>query len=257
MRPRERSVAVDGLEFNVAVGGDEDAPTLLLLHGLAARWQVFAPVLAPLAKSWRLVAPDLRGHGKSDRTPGGRYRLEDFVDDVRGVLSATTDGPVAVWGHSLGGWIGLWLAAREPQRVRGLVVGDAAIYPRDLSPDAAVSYLADLPMVMRSLATSLRQLDAGVTDSLRRHVLTAGYRPERLLPHVSCPVLLLQGDPAERSLMSGEDVQHALRLLPDARHELLPGVGHGLHIQAPDDVLAVVTPFLQALPRVRPFGDAR
>jgi pimeloyl-ACP methyl ester carboxylesterase len=220
-------------------------PPIVLLHGLGARWQVFQPLMLRLADGWQLTAPDFRGHGRSGRTPGS-YRLAEFRADAVRVITAATEPPLVVYGHSLGGWVGLTVAAEHPELVRALVVADSAIYPEHLDPDLAVSYLADLPIALRSLAKSLNQLDPDVMAHFRDGRLTGDYRPDDLLPRVACPTLLLQGDPARDALMSDADVERALALLPDGRHVRFDGLGHGLHVEDTDAVVAAVRPFLDA-----------
>jgi pimeloyl-ACP methyl ester carboxylesterase len=218
---------------------------VLLLHGLGARWQVFAPLFAGLREHAHLYALDFRGHGISGRTPG-HYRIEDYVDDALALLDHIGE-PVAVYGHSLGGWVALSLAAARPADVRGVVVAESAIFPEDIDPDLAISYLADLPLALRSVAKSLRQLDPEVMVQFRDGRLIEHYDPAALLPRVTCPVLLLQGDPAKDGLMTDADVKRALGLLPKGAHVRLDGLGHGFHVEDAQRVLDLVIPFLQAL----------
>lgn len=244
MRPVERQLDVGGLELNYGQGGPEDRPSLLLLHGLAARWQVFGPLLPPLLRDWRITAPDLRGHGSSGRAADG-YRLGDFTADVRALLSDGNAGPALVYGHSLGGWVGLCLAAETPDAVRGLVVADTAIYPEYIDPDYIVSYLADMPIAMRSLAKAQEQFDDAIMRSFHAGQLLADYDPDAVLGKITCPVLLLQADPERDGLMSDADVERARALVPSLRHVPFPGVGHAIHIEETAGVLDVVVPFLE------------
>jgi pimeloyl-ACP methyl ester carboxylesterase len=220
-----------------------DGPTVLLLHGLGARWQVFGPLLVGLRGQGHLFAPDFRGHGQSGRTPG-HYRLEDYVADAMAVLRRIPK-PVIIYGHSLGGWVALALAAACPSEVSGIIVADSAIHPENISPDLAVSYLAELPLALRSLAKSLSQLDPEVMEHFRDGRLTAGYDPVTLLPRVSCPVLLLQGDTTRDALMTDHDVRSALSLLPDGTAVRIEGAGHGLHVEDAGQVLDLLLPFIK------------
>lgn len=248
MKPTQHRLAAStGVELNYAESGPPDAPALVLLHGLAARWQAFGPLLPAFVQDWKVLAPDMRGHGQSGRAQDG-YRLADFAEDVRVLLRERELGPAALYGHSLGGWVALWLAAHHQDLVRGLVLADTAIYPEGIDPDYAVSYLADLPIALRSLATSLRQLDPAVMEAFRDGSLLAGYDADTLLHAAACPLLLLQADPSEDGLMSDDDAQRALETRPDARHVRFDGMGHALHIEDASRVLEVVTPFLRSLP---------
>ncbi len=235
--------------LNYAVG-QPNGPQMVLLHGLAARWQTFMPLVPALSQDWHLFLLDLRGHGLSDRTPG-HYQVPDFAGDAVAFIEAVTTPPVVVYGHSLGGWIALDIAARRPELVRAAIVGDSAIYTDHLDPDAAISYLSNLPIAMRSLAKSLTQLDPSAMDAFHSGEMMVGYEPETILPMVSCPVLLLQADPACGGLMTDGDVERALALLKDGKHVAFPGFGHGLHVDNADPVLQAVTEFLATVPDTR------
>lgn len=244
MRPVERQLAVGGLELNYGDGGPDDRPNLLLLHGLAARWQVFGPLLPPLLSDWHITAPDLRGHGKSGRALDG-YRLGDFTADVHALLCDRDAAPALVYGHSLGGWLGLCLAAETPDAVGGLVVADTAIYPEDIDPDYIVSYFADMPIAMRSMAKAQEQFDDAIMASFHAGQLLADYDPDAVLARITCPLLLLQADPKRDGLMSDTDVERARALVPGLRHVQFAGAGHAIHIEDTAGVLDVVVPFLE------------
>ena len=76
---------------------------------------------------WHVHALDLRGHGLSARVPS-QYRLVDYADDVMQFIEARFDAGPVVYGASLGGMIGILVAARHPERVRALIVGDSLLY---------------------------------------------------------------------------------------------------------------------------------
>ena len=98
---------------------------LVLLHGGNARWQAFDSILADMA-AWDIYAPDFRGHGKSDWATGS-YRLQDYTDDIVALLQEKVRRPVCLFGHSLGGIVGVMVAAQYPEGVQALVVGDAPL----------------------------------------------------------------------------------------------------------------------------------
>ncbi|MFI8972859.1 alpha/beta fold hydrolase [Nocardia asteroides] len=105
--------------------GPADGPVVLALHGLTGhgnRWETLATEHLPQA---RVIAPDLRGHGRSSSLPP--WDFETIVDDLAALVRAETDGPVVVAGHSFGGAAGIHLARRHPELVRALVLLDPAI----------------------------------------------------------------------------------------------------------------------------------
>jgi pimeloyl-ACP methyl ester carboxylesterase len=106
--------------------GPASGPPLVLLHGGSARWQAFDSIIPDLARDWHLYAPDLRGHGQSGRT-SGRYRLQDYTDDMIAFLRQRLTEPAIVIGHSLGGMVALLAAAQCPTCVRAVIVGDSPL----------------------------------------------------------------------------------------------------------------------------------
>lgn len=246
--PRPTGHRLDGQNPAIAYGRTStDGPPLVLLHGLGARWQVFQPLMVMLEGQFQQYAPDLRGHGMSGRTPG-HYNAHDFVADTVRFIEATSDGPVSLYGHSLGGWIALMVAAEHPDLVRALIIADSALYPADLDSQVVLSYLADVPIAMRSLAKSLDQLDPAVMTQFRDGSMLADYVPSKLLSQVTCRTLLIQGDQSQGALMSAADVARAMSLLRAGKHAFLKGVGHALHVEDTEAVAAEVRSFLDPSP---------
>jgi pimeloyl-ACP methyl ester carboxylesterase len=102
--------------------GPRRAPTLVLLHGLAAtaalNWDACIPALA---ERYRVLAPDHRGHGRGIRC-GGNFRLEDCADDVAALIEQEVGGPALVAGYSMGGPITQLLCGRHPRLVAGMIL---------------------------------------------------------------------------------------------------------------------------------------
>jgi pimeloyl-ACP methyl ester carboxylesterase len=99
------------------------SPPILALHGLASNARWWDLVAARLSPRWRVLAPDLRGHGRSDRPEAG-YSFAEVVDDLRGLCDAASLERVLVAGHSWGASVALWFAAALPERVLGCVCVD-------------------------------------------------------------------------------------------------------------------------------------
>lgn len=98
------------------------------------------------------------------------------------------------------------------------------------------------------LATNLYQIDPDTQAALfeRFDQIAAGYAPYTLLPQIRCPVLLLQADPTLGGLMTNEEVDQALQLLPDPHHVQLAGVDHALHHIHPAPVAAALQSFFSS-----------
>jgi pimeloyl-ACP methyl ester carboxylesterase len=130
------NLTVGGLSFSVEDTGG-DGPSVLLLHGFPdskALWRHQIPALA--AAGYRVIAPDLRGFGASDRPEGvEHYRMELLAGDVLGILDALDIGSATVVGHDWGSALGWGLAGLAPERVGRFValsVGHPSTYMADL-----------------------------------------------------------------------------------------------------------------------------
>ena len=103
------------------------SPAVLRLPGWSASAGIkFVPVYARLAESYRVIAPDLRGHGRGMRSMEP-FSLEDCADDAAALLDQLGAGRVIVVGYSMGGPVGLLLAQRHPERVAALVMQATAL----------------------------------------------------------------------------------------------------------------------------------
>jgi 3-oxoadipate enol-lactonase len=124
-----------------------EAPPVVLLHGIATTGGLmWFATMSQLGEEFRVLAPDVRGHGRS--SCDGRFRLADAADDVVGLLDGLDLDQAVVFGYSLGGTIAQLVAKRHPDRVRGLVLSATAarIGPRGL---------ARLPMTALGRASSV------------------------------------------------------------------------------------------------------
>lgn len=145
----------------------EPAParaTVLLLHGFqdaAGTWDRVAPALAE--RGHRVLAPDLRGFGDSDRVAaepgGGYYHFPDYVADVARLIESEVPGELALVGHSMGGTVATLYAGAQPERVTKLALLEGIgppDHPPEAAPDRMRSWLGDLAK-QRANATRARR----------------------------------------------------------------------------------------------------
>jgi pimeloyl-ACP methyl ester carboxylesterase len=115
-----RSVSANGTRFHVAESGD--GPLVLMLHGFPEFWWTWREQLSSLSEAgFRVVAPDLRGFGGSDKPPRG-YDLVTAASDAAGLVRALGEANAVVVGHDWGGLIAWTMAAYYPKVVRRLAV---------------------------------------------------------------------------------------------------------------------------------------
>lgn len=264
---REQAVSAKGIRLWVAEAGGEgdDYPALLLLHGIWDRWESWQPVMPSLAQDYHLIVPELRGHGRSDHPAGGveSYRLADYAADLVGLLDALGIARVSIVGHSLGARIAALLAAEQPERVRAVVLEDP---PVRLGPSAASIFSLLLEAKNKSEAETYALVQDAywqrgedewrrITDWLRgtadgpfEAIIAAAGPGSELFPtlaRISCPVLVLQADPAEGAALGDVDAAETLESLPHGRLERFPATGHAIHRERPEQFVAVVSTFLK------------
>ena len=121
---REAFAAVRGLQLCRCEWGPADGPPVLCLHGLLDQGLIWEPVAQALAAAgYRVIAPDLRGHGRSDHGgAGGSYTPLEFIGDAVALVDQLLDQPFRLVGHSLGTVVASGVASLREERVNGLVL---------------------------------------------------------------------------------------------------------------------------------------
>ena len=109
------------IDLRYRVDGPSGAPVLVLSHALGLSMAMWDQQLDSLARTFRVIRYDHRGHGGSP-VPAGPYRIEDLGRDLIQLLDRLAIGRMSFCGLSLGGMVGLWLAANAPERVDQLIV---------------------------------------------------------------------------------------------------------------------------------------
>ncbi|MFN8644480.1 MAG: alpha/beta hydrolase [Candidatus Binatia bacterium] len=263
----------DGRRLHVVRWGDPAAPPVLCIHGAAAHahwWDRIAPALLP---AHHVIAPDLRGHGRSDRARA--YLIEDFAADCLALLDASRAASAALIGHSMGGRVAAWIAAHHPARGRKLALLDARLgaVPRERAErwrggrpaaaaprtwatraeaEAAFRLAPPEPDVPADALAAVaahavaRLSDGRWTLAVDRAVLSLdGSRIVDLLPvvvRVRCPLLLLRG--RDSTVIGAAQCAALQAALPDAVVETVAG-GHHFLLANPDRVGARLATFLE------------
>src|SRR5436190_858003 len=117
-------------------GPNRDAPAILCLPGLTRNSKDFAALADILSREWRVICPDQRGRGRSQRDPDpARYHPERYVQDMRTLLDLLGVSSVVLIGTSLGGLMAMILMALEGNRARAAVINDVGpeVDPRGLA----------------------------------------------------------------------------------------------------------------------------
>lgn len=117
----------DGCRIAYQFDGPDDAPLLLLSNSLGTSLAMWDPQMEALARDFRILRYDQRGHGASD-APAGGYSIDRLGRDVVELLDALNISTMDFCGLSLGGMVGQWLGIREPQRLRRLILANTSAY---------------------------------------------------------------------------------------------------------------------------------
>ena len=129
-----RSVKVDGLAIFYREAGPEDAPTILLLHGLPSSSRMFEPLFSRIATHYHLIAPDYPGFGHSDwpKPTEFAYTFDHIATVIGQFTEAVGLTRYTLYMQDYGGPVGLRLALAHPERVRSLIVQDAVAHDTGL-----------------------------------------------------------------------------------------------------------------------------
>src|SRR5438309_1929822 len=158
----------DGLRLSYLDSGG-DGQALIALHAHWMEGKTYAALAAALWPSWRVIAPDQRGHGYSDH--GSSYTRDNYIDDLAALYGHLGIDEAVLLGNSLGGINAYEFAARHPKRVRALIIEDVgAVDSNDLSfvlawagPSISRESLAERigPRFLPYLAESFREVVGG------------------------------------------------------------------------------------------------
>lgn len=242
--------------------GTGDGPPVVMIHGIASCWQMWLETIPAVARHRRVIAVDLPGFGASE-LPAEPISMTVFARTVDALCDQLELGPVAVFGHSMGGFTGAEMAIRHPDRVERLaLVGAAglAIARTRTQPGLALlrGLIALTPRNPAVLTAQLRRpagkhhMFAGVirhptkissdllAEQLRRFprpgILPAfasmtGYDYRDRVPEIACPTLIVHG--RNDALVPVRDADEYGRLIGDSQIVILDDTGHCPMLERP------------------------
>lgn len=274
-----RRVPLPDVTLEVAEAGAGNARRVLLVHGFTADSREVADVLDPLAdRGWHAVAPDLRGHGRSDHpTAADAYSFEILAADVLALADALGWDRFALVGHSMGGAVAQLVALDVPDRLTGLVLASTFHGPvpgitidlvqlgqwvvRESGMAGLVQALADHRSANPDSVAAVERLQEarpgyGEQSRLRLEATSPDMwmalaprfvqQEDRLdrLAKVEIPTAVIVGE--LDSTMLG-DCRRIAATIPGAELAVIPGAGHLPQVEQPDAWWEALSGFLDRL----------
>ena len=121
---QDRFVTVNGLRLHYLDWGGAEKPPFIMLHGIARHAHTFDHIAADLARDYRVIAVDMRGHGDSAWSPDAAYMVEDYVKDLEGLVRQLRLRRLTLLGNSTGGRVVQVFAGTHPDLVDRVIVED-------------------------------------------------------------------------------------------------------------------------------------
>lgn len=268
----ERYVHTGKIALNLAEWNTPslEAPVLVLVHGYGSNWNTWGRVVDKLAAEFKLYAVDLRAMGRSGRYGKGSSR-QTWADDIADLIPKLSNSPVYLVGHSLGGWVTAAVAAEHPELVskavlvepysgansevrrqarqrppeqrslRAQQIRDSAT-PNDLLPAVAEQYYGASEDSIRRIAQMWFQMDPALEEGpISRAEDTEMF--DDMFSSIQCPTLMINGAVDKGGILSDEESERVIGLIPNSRLLTWPKVGHSPHIARNHDFIRATKRF--------------
>jgi pimeloyl-ACP methyl ester carboxylesterase len=284
----QRHVTIHGHDMGYRRGGS--GSSIVLIHGLAGNSRTWKDVMPALSRHHDVIAPDLLGHGESAK-PMGDYSLGAHASGLRDFMATIGVERATIVGHSFGGGVAMQLAYQHPERCDRLVLVGSGGLGREVSwllrlvtlpgvehlmPFVFPRFVADRGTDVSRFLRDRGLRNARLGEIWRAYTSLAGAENrkafvrtirtviepggqtvsalDRLYLAAHLPTLIVWGENDQIIPVSHAHVAH--EAIPGSRLELLPGVGHFAHTEAPEQFVAVLEDFL-ATTDAGPTGPER
>ena len=264
--PAEHFLQLGGLRLHLLDRGS--GRPLLALHGTgdnARTWDLLAP---SLAKFFRVLALDQRGHGESAWAMPPAYRCEDYLRDLSAVIDILGLDGMILLGHSMGALHASLYAALNPGRVAALIHVDIEPFPPDWNRKYLLGLYKNLPDAYASQEEYIEEIAGNAPYARREHLrdlaskalARKGNRWHRTydreilarfdrydlqghLAEIRCPALVIRG--SESRVLGREAAERMVRALPAGELAEIPKATHPVHLDNPEAFREAVEEFLK------------
>jgi pimeloyl-ACP methyl ester carboxylesterase len=259
------TVRVNNLDVAYNDHGDGDIP-IVLLHGFPLDKRMWESQVQALSGEFRIITPDLRGHGESQVTPGP-YTMELLAEDVKSFLDAMNLQQVVLGGFSMAGYVAFSFYRKYPERVNSLMLLDTRpqpdsedgkkgredmaqlaeregagpiaerLIPRLLSADT----VANRQDIVNTVSAMINQCPVdGIAGDLRGMALRGD--SSDLLSQISVPTLIVVGD--QDAITPPAESQNMASIIPSSTLVEISGAGHLSNLENPDEFNKGIHDFL-------------
>jgi len=256
-------------------------PALLLLHGLGCDHTTWRPVIAALSRRYTVIAPDLLGHGRSDK-PRADYSVGGYANGMRDLLTVLGIDKATVVGHSFGGGVAMQFAYQFPERTERMILVAPGGIGREVTPAIraismpgfqAAMGVATVPGLLQAMKLALRGLSASglrhardldevaeiiqhLSDRKARAAITHVVRAvvdwrgqvvtmaDRAYLTHAMPMCVIWG--ADDIVIPVSHARLASQIAPDATVEVVPNAGHFPHKDHPQRFVKIVNDFIRS-----------
>ena len=263
-------VRVNDLDMHVLAGGPPGAPCLVMLHSIGTNLHVWDPQAAALGRSFRVIRPDLRGHGLTTVTAGATT-IETLARDVIGLLDVLGVAEAHVCGLSIGGMVAQSIAAQAPARVTSLILVDTAMAippPEGWRARAQAVRAEGMGAIAETVLArwvTAEFLDSPQAQGLRAMLLRTdpeGYASAALAlatadlaaetARLDVPTLILVGDEDVATPLASARALHMA--IAGSELQVIEGAAHIPTLERPEAVTSAIRDFIT--PEVTDFYEA-